>query len=308
MALQSSGTIKMSEIAEEKKGSGLPSGGYWQNISLRGLSVDSVTDFSYYNGDSIITADYPGTPNSTQPHGMAEFYNYSHLLQWESNDDLTHSSVSYAAAFDDTVSGTTLAFGQIEYNINIFTIELNNNYWVYFGIEEEDQFNGAGLFWDSGNNGSATSMTTGTTYSMQRIEFTQANFPDSYTITASNTINSNQIGMSVTEAAGQGGNYAASADWSGNTFNNGTPTTFTLQEPGVNNNTAGAASPLTTHGVVINGSVNSSSSTTRVGTCSCTYTLTFKKSGYPDRQAATHTVENEMTIALSGGSGGGGPR
>jgi hypothetical protein len=77
MALQGSGTIKMSEIAEEKKGSGLPAGGYWQNISLRGLSVDSVTDFSYYNGDSIITADYPGTPNSAQPHGMAEFYGYS---------------------------------------------------------------------------------------------------------------------------------------------------------------------------------------------------------------------------------------
>lgn len=308
MTLPSSGTISMSDIAEEKKGSGLPSGGYWENISLRGLSVDGVSDFSFYNGDSIITADYPGTPNSTAPYGMAEFYNYSHLLQWENNDDLTHSSVSYAADFDETTSGTTITFGQIEYNINIYTFALNNNYWVYFGIEEEDQFNGAGLFYDSGNNGSATSMTTGTTYPMQRIEFTQANFPDSYTIQASNTINANQIGMSVTEVAGQGGNYAASADWSGNTFNNGTPTTFTLQEPGASNNSAGAAVPLTTHGVSINGSINSSSSTTRVGTCSCTYTLTFKKSGYADRVAAAHTVVSEMTLVLTGGSGPGGGR
>ena len=79
MALPASpNQISMSDIAEEKKGSGLPSGGYWQNISLEGLSVDSVTDFSYYNGDSIITADYPGTPNSTAPYGMAEFHGYSH--------------------------------------------------------------------------------------------------------------------------------------------------------------------------------------------------------------------------------------
>jgi len=77
MALPGSGTISMSDIAEEKKGSGLPSGGYWQNISLRGLSVDNVTDFSFYNGDSIITADYPGTPNDATPHGMAEFYGYA---------------------------------------------------------------------------------------------------------------------------------------------------------------------------------------------------------------------------------------
>ena len=77
MTLPSSGQISMSDIAEEKKGSGLPSGGYWQNISLRGLSVDIITDFSYYNGDSIITADYPGTPNSSAPYGMAEFHGYS---------------------------------------------------------------------------------------------------------------------------------------------------------------------------------------------------------------------------------------
>jgi hypothetical protein len=69
--------ISMSDIAVEKKGSGLPSGGYWQNISLYGLSVNSVTDFSYYNGDSLITADYTGTPNSSAPYGMDEFRGWS---------------------------------------------------------------------------------------------------------------------------------------------------------------------------------------------------------------------------------------
>ena len=57
MTMQSSGQIKMSEIALEKLDSALPGGGYWQNISLRGCSVDSVNDFTYYNGDSLITAD-----------------------------------------------------------------------------------------------------------------------------------------------------------------------------------------------------------------------------------------------------------
>lgn len=77
MTMQSSGQIKMSEIALEKLDSALPGGGYWQNISLRGCSVDSVNDFTYYNGDSLITADYPGTPNSATPHQISEFYSWS---------------------------------------------------------------------------------------------------------------------------------------------------------------------------------------------------------------------------------------
>lgn len=98
MTLQSSGNpISMSDIAEEKKGSGLPSGGYWQNISLRGCSVDSVTDFSFYNGDSIITADYPGTPNSAAPHGMAEFYGYS---QFAWGTPILPSGTNVAKIFD----------------------------------------------------------------------------------------------------------------------------------------------------------------------------------------------------------------
>ena len=91
MPLPSSGQISLSDIAEEKKGSGLPSGGYWQNISLRGCSVDGVNDFSFYNGDSIITADYTGTPNSSAPYGMAEFYGYSQF-SWGTPGSITTNS------------------------------------------------------------------------------------------------------------------------------------------------------------------------------------------------------------------------
>ena len=102
MTLQSSGQISMSDIATEKKGSGLPSGGYWQNISLRGLSVDNVNDFSYYNGDSIITADYPGTPNDATPHGMAEFYGWS--LTTDATYDNTLDENEYAPDSNVTAS------------------------------------------------------------------------------------------------------------------------------------------------------------------------------------------------------------
>ena len=277
------------------------------NNSLKTLSQNAAN-----TGHTSTISGYtsPGGGLTGAPYGMGEFAGYVNLLEWESNVDLTHSSNTYAADFDETTSGATLVFGQIHYNINIFTIELNNNYYVYFGIEEESAFNGAGIFYDSGNNGSGTSMTTGQIYSMQRIEFTQANFPDSYTIQASNTINANQIGLTVDEVAGQGGNYTASASWGGNGPGSTTGgTVFTLQEPGVNNNSAGVVSPITTHGVRVNGGFNSSSNTTRVGTAQCTYTLTFKKSGYPDRQATSHIIANEMTLATTNSGGGGlGPR
>ena len=274
------------------------------NISLKDQSANAAN-----TGHTSTISGYtsPGGGLTGAPYGMGEFGGYVNLLQWESNVDLTHSSNTFAAEFDETLSHQSLVFGQIEYNVNIWTIELSGNYYVYFGIEEEDAFNGAGIFYDSGNNGAGTSMTTGTTYNMQRIEFTQANFPDSYTIQASNTINSNQIGLSVSEVAGQGGNYTASANWGGNGIGSTSGgTVFTLQEPGTSNNSAGVAAPFTTHGVLVSGSMSSSSSTTRVGTAQCTYTLTFKKSGYPDRQAAVHVIANEMTLSVTGSGGGGG--
>lgn len=292
--------ISMANIFGEVNNT-LPGG---TNNSLKTLS-ESAANTGHTSTISGYTS--PGGGLTGAPYGMGEFGGYVNLLQWESNVDLTHSSNTYAAEFDETTSGTTLTFGQIEYNINIFTLELNNNYYVYFGIEEEDPFNGAGIYYDAGNSGFGTSMTTGVTYNMQRIEFTQANFPDSYTIQASNTINTNLIGLTVSEVAGQGGNYAASASWGGNGPGSTTGgTVFTLQEPGVNNNSAGVAAPLTTHGVAVNGSMSTSSATTRVGTAQCTYTLTFKKSGYPDRQATSHIIANEMTLSTTGSGPGGG--
>lgn len=116
MPLPGSGSqISMSDIATEKKGSGLPSGGYWQNISLKGLSVDGVTDFSFYNGDSLITADYPGTPDGATPYGMAEFHGYSQSF-WPST--APGSITSNATHIMDI-------FGQDQDNGNDVTVATN---------------------------------------------------------------------------------------------------------------------------------------------------------------------------------------
>ena len=70
--------ISLKDIAEEKLGSSAGSGQYFEDISLKGLSVDSVDDFGFYNGDSLIgPLDYPGTPNSTAPYAMSEFHGYA---------------------------------------------------------------------------------------------------------------------------------------------------------------------------------------------------------------------------------------
>ena len=72
MALQSSGTIKMSEIVAEK---GATAGSSAINISLRGLSVDGVAD--YQAASSQLMIDTTGSPNQVAPYAMSEFYGYS---------------------------------------------------------------------------------------------------------------------------------------------------------------------------------------------------------------------------------------
>jgi hypothetical protein len=85
MPLPSSGNqISMSQIAAEKQGYGAGSGQYFQNITLLGLSRDDINDFQFYNGDSLLTLNIPGTPDANQPYGMAEFHGYSQSF-WPSS-------------------------------------------------------------------------------------------------------------------------------------------------------------------------------------------------------------------------------
>jgi len=73
MTLQSSGTIKMSEIVAEK---GATAGSSAINISLRGLSVDGISD--YQAAGSVFMIDTAGSPNQVAPYKISEFYGWSH--------------------------------------------------------------------------------------------------------------------------------------------------------------------------------------------------------------------------------------
>ena len=85
MPLPGSGSqISMKDIAEEKNQASAGSGQYFQNITLLGLSRDDINDFQFYNGDSLLTLNIPGTPDANQPYGMSEFHGYSQSF-WPSS-------------------------------------------------------------------------------------------------------------------------------------------------------------------------------------------------------------------------------
>jgi hypothetical protein len=83
MGIPTTGPIKMmgsgtNSIAQEKAGTTGATPSAVQNVSLKGLSVDSITDFQYTGGASVDIAMAGSTPDQQAPHGMREFYGYTH--------------------------------------------------------------------------------------------------------------------------------------------------------------------------------------------------------------------------------------
>lgn len=81
MAIPSSGEIKMggsgtNSIAQVKAGTDTGTPSAVQNVSLRGLSVDGVTDFNYTGGANTDIAVAGSSPDQTAPHAMSEFHGY----------------------------------------------------------------------------------------------------------------------------------------------------------------------------------------------------------------------------------------
>lgn len=279
MTLQSSGQISMSDIAEEKKGSGLPSGGYWQNISLRGCSVDSVTDFSYYNGDSLITADYPGTPNSSAPHGMAEFYSWAMEMPYNS---LTRNGANNVGSFVDLL-GSYNGFGALAIDYQIVHMSINNGNGTYSSVFYlEETANGSGAYLSNG--GSSSMMTTGTLYAIHTATFNTADWPDSYQIDISHTESfggSGAYSAMQYEVAGTGESHTSGTNWDNSVF--------TLMSPSGTNRTAFKE----TH--------------TITGECWTgqyvgidTITFKYNRSGYPQRVISSFTVDIEADFNHTG--------
>ena len=107
MAIPSSGEIKMAgagtnSIAQEKAGttSGTPSA--VENVSLRGLSVDGVNDFTYTGGAAV---DITGTPNGTAPYAMSEFHGYSQF-SWGTPNNTVGGGTPFNSNFASQFTGT----------------------------------------------------------------------------------------------------------------------------------------------------------------------------------------------------------
>jgi len=199
MALPSSGTISMSDIAEEKKGSGLPAGGYWENISLRGLSVDSVTDFSYFNGDLLITADYPGTPNSAEPHAMSEFYDYSQFSWGTPGSIFTNATYPFNGYQEDRNGTNTSFVTSCNMVLNTSTKSIS---FTFTNTDDQGGFNV-----NQGSTNTATLSYTGTistlearfVHSGEAITVSSSTFPDDGRVVE---MFSNSSHLSATNVAG----------------------------------------------------------------------------------------------------------
>ena len=105
MALPTSGQISVQQIANEKENAGLPSAK--ENISLEGLSKDSVNDYNRagqsaedvaINADSVASSSHGGPDGLTSDggHKVSEFYGY--------DQDFT------ATSFNGTGAGSVSSF------------------------------------------------------------------------------------------------------------------------------------------------------------------------------------------------------
>ena len=112
MGIPTSGTIKMmgagtNSIAQEKAGTTGATPSAVQNVSLKGLSVDNIADFQYIGGAAVDIAVAGSTPDQQAPHGMKEFYGYTHtnledfpsITSWGTTQRTTVSSAGFMQAY-----------------------------------------------------------------------------------------------------------------------------------------------------------------------------------------------------------------
>lgn len=97
MGIPTTGPIKMggagtNSIAQVKAGTDTGTPTAVTNVSLRGLSVDGVTDFNDGTNRDIPVAG--SSPNQTAPHAMSEFRGYVQTLATTYDNDLSEDEYS----------------------------------------------------------------------------------------------------------------------------------------------------------------------------------------------------------------------
>src|SRR6056300_938464 len=159
----------------------------------------------------------------------------------------------------------------ITYQLVMRTSTSGSNYVATLYVEETSDANGVY---------NSAGMTTGTLYPVQTVTFTQGNWPDSYALDHSVSIQtSGAVNPGTFLVAGAGETYTSGSNWDNVTFELLNPTT----------STAFKTTHLTT-GECFTGTV----------VYTDTYSLKFIKSGYPTLTAVTFNISCEQDMSHSG--------
>lgn len=165
MAIPSSGEIKMggsgtNSIAQVKAGTDTGTPSAVQNVSLRGLSVDGVTDFNYTGGANTDIAVAGSSPDQTAPHAMSEFHGY---VQAAMGSFPAFSQGYTSAAMTGSTTGTSFNGYQTHFS-NAFGIQVGA--FAVVGFRHTPSNGYVTMEFYSGSNASAA-----TTY-YQKIPYT----------------------------------------------------------------------------------------------------------------------------------------
>jgi hypothetical protein len=173
------------------------------------------------------------------------------------------ASLSYSGGF---------GADSMTYQLVMRTSTSGSNYVATLYVEETS---------DSSGVYNSAGMTTGTLYPVQTVTFTQGNWPDSYALDHSVSIQTSggAINPGTFLAAGTGETYTSGSNWDNATFELLNPTT----------NTAFKTTHLST-GECFTGTVIYTD----------TYSLKFTKSGYPTLTAVTFNISCEQDMSHSG--------
>ena len=232
--------ISLKDIAEEKLGSSAGSGQYFTDISLKGLSVDSVNDFGFYNGDSLIgPTDYPGTPNSAAPYAISEFHGYAasfwpssapgsittnatHIMDVSSDDEsgndttaatnlhmtlnTTNKTLSWKFLADTNNSVQNDADDDVSYSTNTNTISYNG---TITSLEARMVWTGADFSSSGGGSGFTSSSYAGRVWAAHStsIHMNASNIPDNGDGTTTGLSKTKISGNDGTSSSNQSGSY-----------------------------------------------------------------------------------------------------
>jgi hypothetical protein len=230
MALPSSGELKMggagtNSIAQEKAGttSGTPSA--VENVSLRGLSVDGINDFTYTGGAAV---DITGTPNGTAPYAMSEFHGYSQFAWGTPGPIFVNATYPFSGYQEDRDGSDTCYVTSCNMVLNTSTKSISFTF-----TNTDDQ---GGFSVNLGSTNTATLSYTGTISSLEArfvhsgetITVDSSSFPDdgrviemfsnSSHLSSANVANNAATGTSAQNdiSSGASGTYQSLRTTSGN--------------------------------------------------------------------------------------------